>query len=105
MIKKLTGSIGTWFRPSQIQHSTAGIRAQATRAGYPTCLSYSVDSLDHNDPGASAVVATTLGAVGNGSIVSLHLGHPGTVAALPQILAGLTDRGLRPVTMTELLTR
>jgi len=38
-----------------------------------------------------------------GSIVSLHLGHPGTVAALPQILAGLASRELLPVTLSRLL--
>src|SRR5262245_51324091 len=50
-IKRLTGSIGTWFRPSQTQHATATIQAQAAKAGYPTCLSYDVDSLDYTDPG------------------------------------------------------
>ena len=38
-----------------------------------------------------------------GSIVSLHLGHTGTVTALPAILRGLSRRGLRPVTLTGLL--
>ena len=39
-----------------------------------------------------------------GSIVSLHCGHEGTVAAIAPLLAGLRARGLRPVTATELLT-
>jgi peptidoglycan/xylan/chitin deacetylase (PgdA/CDA1 family) len=104
VLRDLTGSIGTWFRPSQIQYATPAIQAQARRAGYHTCLSYDVDSLDYTDPGAPAVVGTVLDAVRNGSIVSLHLGYPGTVAAIPGILAGLRERGLRPVTMTELTT-
>jgi hypothetical protein len=37
-------------------------------------------------------------------VVSLHLGHPGTVSALPALLDGVRQRGLRAVTMTELLT-
>jgi peptidoglycan/xylan/chitin deacetylase (PgdA/CDA1 family) len=102
-LKALTGSIGTWFRPSQTQHATPVIRAQATRAGYPTCLSYDLDSLDFTDPGAPAVVRTVLGSVRNGSIVSLHCGHAGTVAAMPELLDGLRRRGLRPVTMSELV--
>jgi peptidoglycan/xylan/chitin deacetylase (PgdA/CDA1 family) len=102
-LKKLTGSIGTWFRPSQTQYSTPTIRAQATRVGYPTCLSYDLDSLDHKDPGTAVIVSTTLGGIHNGSIVSLHFGHAGTVAAMPAILDGLRQRGLRPVTMTELV--
>jgi len=38
-----------------------------------------------------------------GSVVSMHLGHAGTVAALPEILTDLRERGLTPVTATELL--
>jgi peptidoglycan/xylan/chitin deacetylase (PgdA/CDA1 family) len=103
-LRTLTGSIGTWFRPSQTQHSTPAIQAQAAKVGYATCLSYDVDSLDYTDPGAAAVVKTTLGIVRNGSIVSLHFGHPGTVPALPGILDGLRTKGLRAVTMTELMS-
>jgi peptidoglycan/xylan/chitin deacetylase (PgdA/CDA1 family) len=102
-LKKLTGSIGTWFRPSQTQFSTATIRAQAARAGYPTCLSYDLDSLDYTDPPAAAVVSTVAGGIQNGSIVSLHFGHAVTVAAIPQVLDRLRQRGLTPVTMTELV--
>jgi peptidoglycan/xylan/chitin deacetylase (PgdA/CDA1 family) len=104
-LKSLTGSIGTWFRPSQTQHATATIEAQARKIGYPTCLSYDVDSLDYTDPGADAVVRNTLDAVGNGSIVSLHFGHLSTVTAMPALLDGLRQKGLRAVTMTELMTR
>ncbi|MFZ5851927.1 MAG: polysaccharide deacetylase family protein, partial [Actinomycetota bacterium] len=38
-----------------------------------------------------------------GSIVSLHLGHPGTVAALPAILDDLRGKGLAAVTVSQLL--
>ncbi len=103
VLRRLTGSIGTWFRPSQTQYSTAGIRAQAQKVGYPTCLSYDLDSLDYTDPGAAAVVRNVTSAVRNGSIVSMHFGHAGTVEAIPQILAGLAAHGLKPVTMTELM--
>jgi peptidoglycan/xylan/chitin deacetylase (PgdA/CDA1 family) len=103
-LKKLTGSIGSWFRPSQTQHSTAMIRAQALKVGYRTCLSYDLDSLDYTDPGSNAVVSNTLKGVQKGSIVSMHFGHAGTVSAIPRILDGLRQRGLHPVTMTELVS-
>jgi peptidoglycan/xylan/chitin deacetylase (PgdA/CDA1 family) len=102
-IREVTGSIGTWFRPSQIQHATPLIREQAAAAGYRNCLSYDVDSLDYTDPGADAVVQTVLGAAHNGAIVSLHFGHVGTVRAIPAIIDGLGRLGLRPLTATELL--
>jgi peptidoglycan/xylan/chitin deacetylase (PgdA/CDA1 family) len=100
----LTGSIGRWFRPSQTQNSTPLIEREARRAGYQTCVSYDVDSLDYTDPGPDAIVSTVLRLTRPGSIISLHLGHSGTVTALPAIMRGLASRGLRPVTLTELLS-
>lgn len=98
-----TGTIGAWFRPSGTPHSTAAIRAAAQHAGYPACLSYDVDSLDYTDPGPKAIVQTVMAGVQPGSIVSLHLGHPGTLVALPLVLTALRRRGLRAVTAGELL--
>lgn len=103
-LKQLTGSIGRWFRPSQAQDCTASVAAQARRVGYTHCLSYDLDSLDWTDPGADAVTRTVLSGVRPGSVVSMHFGHPGTLAALPAILDGLDRRGMRAVTTTELLT-
>ncbi len=103
VLTRLTGDHGAWFRPSGTPSSTPTIRAAARRSGYPVCVSYDVDSLDWTDPGARAVVTTVLSHVRPGSIVSLHLGHSGTAAALPGLLVGLGRLGLRPVTVTELL--
>ncbi|WP_037812323.1 polysaccharide deacetylase family protein [Streptomyces sp. MspMP-M5] len=103
-LRKLTGSIGSWFRPSQTRRATGQVIRLARQAGYPHVLSYDVDSLDANDPGAPAVQRTVLDGIRPGSVVSLHLGHAGTVAALPPILDGLRRRGLRAVTTTELVT-
>jgi peptidoglycan/xylan/chitin deacetylase (PgdA/CDA1 family) len=102
-LRTVTGSIGRWFRPSQTQHATGTIKAAAAQVGYPTCLSYDVDSLDFTDPGATAVVDRTLKAVRPGSIVSLHFGHAGTVSAMAPLLQGLRHRGLTPVTVTDLM--
>jgi peptidoglycan/xylan/chitin deacetylase (PgdA/CDA1 family) len=102
-LRTLTGSEGRWFRPSQTQYATPLIEREARQAGYRTCVSYDVDSLDYTDPGPDAVVSAVLAKTRPGSIVSLHFGHEGTVTALPAILRGLTGRGLRPVTLTSLL--
>ncbi|WP_323097063.1 polysaccharide deacetylase family protein [Intrasporangium sp. YIM S08009] len=102
-VAAVAGSSPLLFRPSGTPTSTATIRAAARAAGYHRCVSYSVDPRDYADPGAAAVTARTLSAVRPGSIVSLHLGHPGTVAALPSVLSGLASRGLHAVTLTELL--
>jgi peptidoglycan/xylan/chitin deacetylase (PgdA/CDA1 family) len=102
-LRALTGSIGRWFRPSQTRFATPLIERTARGVGYQTCVSYDVDSLDYTDPGPDSVVSNVLGAATPGSIISLHLGHEGTVTALPVILRGLARRRLRPVTLTELL--
>jgi peptidoglycan/xylan/chitin deacetylase (PgdA/CDA1 family) len=103
-LRALTGSAGRWFRPSQTRYSTPLIEREARRAGYQACVSYDVDSLDYTDPGPDAIVSAVLGSARPGSIVSMHLGHSGTVTALPAILRGLASRGLRPVTLTDLLS-
>lgn len=103
-LRELTGSQGRWFRPSQARLTTPRVVALAQRAGYPHLLSYDVDTLDYTDPGPTAVRQAVADQAGPGSVVSLHFGHPGTLAALPGILDDLRRRGLRAVTTTELLT-
>ncbi|MEV1026171.1 polysaccharide deacetylase family protein [Streptomyces sp. NPDC050264] len=103
-LRRLTGSIGTWFRPSRTQTATPLVTRLAQRAGYPHVLSYDVDSLDFTSPGADAVVTNVTSAVRSGSVVSLHFGYRDTIAALPPLLDHLARRGLSAVTCTELLT-
>ncbi|MFE7466025.1 polysaccharide deacetylase family protein [Streptomyces sp. NPDC057499] len=103
-LRRLTGSIGTWFRPSRARDATPLVRRLAARAGYPHVLSYDVDSLDFTSPGAAAVTRKVAGEIRNGSVVSLHFGYADTVAALPLLLTEIDRRGLRAVTTTELLT-
>ncbi|WP_328550049.1 polysaccharide deacetylase family protein [Streptomyces sp. NBC_00366] len=103
-LRRLTGSIGTWFRPSRAPLASPLVVRLARSAGYPHVLSYDVDSLDYTRPGADAVVRTVLGEVRAGSVVSLHFGYPDTVAALPVVLEELTHRGLAAVTTTELFS-
>ena len=64
-------------------------------------LSYDVDSRDFTDPGAAAV-RRVVGKAAAGSVVSMHLGHPDTLDALPGLLDALAQRGLRPVTASAL---
>ena len=102
-LRHLTGSQGSWFRPSGTPHSNATIRTAAVAAGYGACLGYDVDPLDYTDPGPDAVVRNFSAAVRPGSIVSLHLGHPGTLAAMPRLLSVLHSRGLTAVAASKLL--
>ncbi|MFF4329428.1 polysaccharide deacetylase family protein [Streptomyces sp. NPDC001591] len=103
-LRRLTGSIGTWFRPSQTQNASPLVQKLAQRAGYPHVLSYDVDSLDFTSPGAAAVIRNVTGTIHGGSVVSLHFGYADTVDAMPPLLEELARRSLRAVTTTELLT-
>jgi peptidoglycan/xylan/chitin deacetylase (PgdA/CDA1 family) len=102
VLRKLTGSPGTWFRPTGTPHANRTILTAAGRAGYARCLSYDVETFDWTDPGSARIVQNTITKVRAGSVISMHLGHAGTVAALPQILDHLRERGLTPVTAGEL---
>lgn len=93
----------TYFRPSAIEVPTDAILAAAGTAGYAVSLGYDVDPLDYTDQGPAAIVEATAAAVDRGSIVSLHTGHADTITALPDLLALLRGRGLRPVTCSTLL--
>ncbi|MFM9366649.1 polysaccharide deacetylase family protein [Streptomyces sp. Da 82-17] len=103
-LRRLTGSIGAWFRPSRTQYASPLVERLAHRAGYPHVLSYDTDSLDFTSPGAPTVVRRVSGRIRKGSVVSLHFGYADTVAALPAVLEEIDRRGLDAVTTTELLT-
>jgi peptidoglycan/xylan/chitin deacetylase (PgdA/CDA1 family) len=107
VLVRLTGGPGAAFRPSGTDDGTTSpgdvVLSVAAEAGYHTLLGFDVDPLDYNDPGATLVTQRTLAAVHPGAIVSLHFGHAGTVAAMPAILDGLSQRNLTPVTVSKLL--
>lgn len=103
VLERLTGTRGKWFRPSGTPSSTPTIRAAALASGYERCLSYDVDPRDYQDPGSKLVVSRIEQMVRPGSIVSLHLGHTGTVEALPAVFDVLRRKQLRAVTVSGLV--
>lgn len=102
-ITLFTGAIGRWFRPSSTVVPSQRILDAAGKAGYPVSVGYDIDSVDNKDPGADAIIANVNQKLHGGAIVSFHFGHPGTITALPHILDELASRGLRPVTVGDLL--
>ncbi|MET8729404.1 polysaccharide deacetylase family protein [Streptomyces parvus] len=104
-LRRLTGSIGTWFRPSPTAYASPLVQRLARRAGYPHVLGCDVESRDHAATRVAAVTRKVAGELRNGSLVELSLGRPVTVEALPLLLAEIGRRGLHAVTATELLDR
>ncbi|MES9601933.1 hypothetical protein [Actinomadura sp. NPDC000929] len=62
-----------------------------------------MELLDFADLGMSAIIREVLGEARGGSVVSMHPGHTGMVEALAAVLDGLRRRGLRAVTVAELV--
>lgn len=71
--------------------------------GYETVL-WSVDAADWEGPDHQTITERIVGATGNGSIVLCHDPLRPTVDAMPETLDRLLDRGLRFVTVSELLS-
>ncbi|MCM3883887.1 polysaccharide deacetylase family protein, partial [Frankia sp. R82] len=104
VLARLTPAQGRYFRPSGTSTASPLILTEAGVAGYRTVVDFDVDPLDYTSPGADAVVARVRSGLQPGSIVSMHFGYPGTVAAFPRIAANLRAAGLTPVTVHDLLT-
>jgi peptidoglycan/xylan/chitin deacetylase (PgdA/CDA1 family) len=67
---------------------------------------WSIDTQDYQRPGVGTIVKRALEGVGPGSIILMHDGggdRAQTIAALPAIIRGLRARGLRLVTVPQLL--
>jgi len=104
VLKAQTGTGGTYFRPSGMEGNYPQVvMDEAGLAGYPVVCGFDVDPSDYLDPGAAAIEARVRAGLKPGSIVSLHLGHAGTVAAFPTLVADARAKGLEPVLVRDLL--
>jgi peptidoglycan-N-acetylglucosamine deacetylase len=97
-----TGVRPLLFRPPY--EATSDSARRIARALGLTVVLWSIDSGD-SLPGATAdsVARTVIPRLRPGAIVLLHDIHPAGVAALPRILRALHRRGLRAVTVPELV--
>ncbi|MEI9513678.1 polysaccharide deacetylase family protein [Agromyces sp. CCNWLW213] len=62
---------------------------------------WDVDTDDWRDPGSDEVVARAVGESRRGSVVLMHDTHEQTVAAVPDVIAGLRARGLTLATVAD----
>lgn len=75
----------------------------AERYGY-TVVHWSVDSNDWNNPGIDQILANVMKA-NSGDIILMHASDSAkqTAKALPQILEGIRDKGLKLVSVSEMI--
>jgi peptidoglycan/xylan/chitin deacetylase (PgdA/CDA1 family) len=104
IVREVTGQ-GTrpYFRPP-FGARDPRVRRTAARRGY-RCIYWTTDSLDsvRKQITPRQIERRVLARARPGSIVLMHCGSQATAAALPRVLAGLQHRGLRVVTVGELL--
>ncbi|MDP9260568.1 MAG: polysaccharide deacetylase family protein, partial [Actinomycetota bacterium] len=103
-LERVTGTAVRLFRPPYGFHDAA-VDRQVRRLSMLDVL-WSLDSRDsYPSPGASAdeIVRTLARSLRPGSIVLMHENLRQTLKALPAVLRGLRARGLRSVTVPELL--
>lgn len=101
-IFRLTGRPPVTFRPPYGAFSRRQRMMLYQARNLPTIL-WSVDPQDWRRPGASVVSARILGASRPGAIILGHDIQSGTVAAMPAVLDGLSQRGLRFSTVSQMM--
>jgi peptidoglycan/xylan/chitin deacetylase (PgdA/CDA1 family) len=92
------------FRPPYGDYDSAVV--QSARAQGLATILWDVDPSDYKLPGTATIVSRVMAQVHPGSIVLMHDGggpRTQTLAAVPQIVRALRARGLRPVSLVDLL--
>lgn len=102
VIFQVTGRPPVTFRPPYGAFTRAQRTGLHDARSLPTIL-WSVDPQDWLRPGAGVVSRRILGHARQGDIVLSHDIHRGTIDAMPQTLDGLAARGLRFVTVSQIL--
>jgi peptidoglycan/xylan/chitin deacetylase (PgdA/CDA1 family) len=101
-IKSATGTGPTLMRPPYGSLTARQKRWIHDEFGYQIIL-WDVDPLDWKRPGAAVVCNRILKETRPGSIVLSHDIHPGTIEAMPSTFDQLEARGLKFVTVSELI--
>lgn len=101
-IVRATGIAPRTFRPPYGSFTQAQREWAMKEYGYPTVL-WSVDPFDWKKPGAGAITSRILGQTGSGGIILAHDIHGQTIDAMPGTLDGLSSKGYRFVTVTQLM--
>jgi len=95
------------FRPPYGTYD-ARVLAAVGASGYSRTVLWDIDSIDwkpeaDGGPSTAQIIAKVRDNVRGGSIVLFHLGGYNTLAALPAVLDVLTDKGLQPATVSDVL--
>ncbi|MDN5346723.1 MAG: hypothetical protein PWP65_287 [Clostridia bacterium] len=101
-LEKATGKPVKLFRPPYGDWNPALLQL-ANGLGLKV-VTWNVDPRDWTNPERGKLVGHILEKTEPGSIIVLHEGRPNTLAALPEIIAGLRRKGLELVTISSLIS-
>ena len=101
LIRELTGQKSTLARVPSGSYDSRVIRF-LRQQGYEV-IQWDVDSVDWKKPPAEEIVQKVVGKAQNGSIVLFHSGAATTLQALPDVIAGLREKGFGFSTVGDLL--
>ena len=91
-----------YFRPPYGSYD-ATVLSAAGRTGHGRVIMWDVSTEDIRRPGAPAIRASAVHGARSGSIILMHTLDQ-TADALPAIIRGLRDKGLRPVSLPRLFS-
>ncbi|MBC9719573.1 polysaccharide deacetylase family protein [Streptomyces sp. TRM66268-LWL] len=99
-IKDLTGRTPTLMRPPQ-GRTDQRVAKVSRELGLAQIL-WTVTAKDYRDHDPRLIQRRVLASAARNGIILLHDIYPGTVPAVPGIIDGLRERGLTPVTVSQL---
>ncbi|WP_167758903.1 polysaccharide deacetylase family protein [Thermaerobacter sp. FW80] len=102
LIARLTGRRSLYYRPPGALRE-ADVFRWAHAEDHQVLLWTNIGAQDVPPQPPDQLAARVAASAYNGAILMLHATQPGTVQALPELLQRLAARGLRPVTVDELL--
>lgn len=97
MITEITGQPATMYRPPY-----GALNEEVIDAVKLPAILWSIDTLDWQRPGEAELVDRAAVAASPGDIILFHDTHADTVNAAGDVLEVLKERGLTPVTVTQL---
>jgi peptidoglycan/xylan/chitin deacetylase (PgdA/CDA1 family) len=99
-LEEIVGKVGKLYAPPYGEWDRRIVR-EAAALGYRTVL-WTVDTVDWQDPPPDQILQRVLPKAQPGSIILMHP-RANTILALPKLMRGLEEKGLRAVTISTML--
>jgi len=103
VLERILGGPSRWFRAPGCHYTTEAL--DVLHELRMVRVDTTANSGDSNGTGASAILNQTLSKLAPGAVILCHDRIPNTVAALPQLIRAIRQRGYRIVSLADLALR